>query len=50
MESEDIKGFLVFLGIWGALAFTLAGCLERKLKRLNRVVREIEGDMSKYVN
>lgn len=50
MESADIKGLLIFLGIWGALAFTLAGCMERKLQRLNRRVREIHEDMTKYVN
>jgi hypothetical protein len=50
MNAEEAKGLMIFAGIWAVLAFTLAGCMERKLRRLNRRVREIHEDMTKYVN
>lgn len=38
---DEIKGFVIFVGIWGVLAFTLAGCMERKLRRLAIKIHEI---------
>lgn len=50
MNAEEAKGLVIFAGIWSVLAFTIAGCMERKLRRLNRCSREIREDMTKYVN
>jgi len=32
MISDTLKGLVIFVSIWGAFAFTLAGCMERQLK------------------
>lgn len=49
MEIETFKGLVIFTGVVAMYAFVLAGCMERRLKRLDRVVRQVEED-SKYVN
>jgi hypothetical protein len=33
MISDTLKGLVIFVSIWGAFAFTLAGCMERQLKK-----------------
>lgn len=49
MEYDEIKGLLIIVTLWGAATFTLAGCMERRLRKLDRVVKQIEDD-NKYVN
>jgi hypothetical protein len=49
MYSEEVKGFIILTGIFAVMAFTLTGCMERKLKGVSRVIEQVEYD-SKYVN
>ena len=46
MEIEGVKGFVIFVGIVGVYTFTLLGCLERRLKKVAKVI----DDDAKYVN
>ena len=41
----EIQGLCIFLGTFAVYAFVLFGCMERRLKRLDRVVED-----AKYVN
>ena len=41
----EIQGLCIFVGTFAVYAFVLLGCMERRLKRLDRVVED-----SKYVN
>ena len=50
MEIGDVTGIVIFSGAFIAYAFVLFGCMERKLKRLDRAVKQIEEENSKYVN
>jgi len=47
MEIDELKGLVIFVGIVGVYTFVLLGCMER---RLDRVVKHIEEEDSKYVN
>ena len=49
MYTEEVKGLVIFTGIVAMYTFVLLGCLERRLKKLDRVVKKAEED-SKYVN
>ena len=49
MKTDDVAGLVIFVGMVGAYTFVLLGCLERRLKKLDKVVRLVESD-SKYVN
>jgi hypothetical protein len=49
METADVAGFVIFMGMVGAYTFILLGCIERSLKKVDRVVKKCEED-SKYVN
>ena len=49
METADLKGLVIFTGIVAVYTFVLLGCLERRLKKVGRVVKQAEED-SKYVN
>jgi hypothetical protein len=49
MEIETFKGLVIFTGIVTMYAFVIAGCMERRLKYMDRVIRRIEED-AKYVN
>lgn len=49
MDTEEIKGLLIFTGLVSAYLFVILGCLERRLKSLDRVILKIEDD-NKYVN
>lgn len=49
MNSDEMTGLAIFAGIWAAMAFTLAACMERQLKKVDRIIRLVEHD-SKYVN
>ena len=49
METADVAGLVVFVGMVGAYTFILLGCLERRLRKVDKVVRLVESD-SKYVN
>lgn len=50
MNTEEAKGLVIFAGIWGVMAVVACAYMERRLRRLGRVVREIEEDAAKYVN
>jgi len=45
----DVKGLVIFTGMVAMYAFVLLGCMERRLKNVDRVVKRIEDD-TKYVN
>jgi len=47
MEIAELKGLVIFVGVVGAYTFVLLGCMKR---RLDRVVKQIEEEDSKYVN
>jgi|LakMenE18May11ns_1017448.scaffolds.fasta_scaffold9795843_2 hypothetical protein len=49
METADVAGLIIFVGMVGVYTFILLGCLERSLKKVERVVKKCEED-SKYVN
>ena len=49
METADLKGLVIFTGIVAMYTFILLGCLERRLKKVDRVVKQVEED-AKYVN
>ena len=46
----DIQGLAIFAGTFAIYTLVLLGCMERRLKRLGRVVKQIEDENSKYVN
>lgn len=46
---EEIKGFAIFTGFLTFGAFILGGMMERKLARINKVIKQIDDD-AKYVN
>jgi len=45
----EIQGLVIFVGAFAVYAFVLFGCMERRLKRLDRAVKQAEED-KKYVN
>lgn len=49
METADLKGLVILTGIVAMYTFILLGCLERRLKKVDRVVKQVEED-AKYVN
>jgi len=49
MDTEDVKGIAILTGFLAFGAFILGGIMERKLARINKVVKQIEED-AKYVN
>lgn len=49
METADVKGLVIFTGVVFMYSFVLLGCLEQRLKKVGRVVKQIEED-AKYVN
>lgn len=49
METADVTGFVIFVGMVGAYTIILLGCLERRLEKVARSVKKCEDD-SKYVN
>lgn len=49
METEEIKGLAIFTGLLTFGAFILGGMMERKLSRINKVIKQIDDD-AKYVN
>jgi hypothetical protein len=46
---EELKGLVIFTGIIAMYTFILLGCLERRLKKVDRVVKQVEYD-AKYVS
>ena len=49
METSDLKGLVILTGFAAMYTFILLGCLERRLKKVGRVVKQAEED-SKYVS
>ena len=49
METADVTGLIIFVGMVGAYTFILLGCLERRLKKVDRVIKQVEDD-TKYVS
>jgi hypothetical protein len=45
METADLKGLVIFTGLVAMYAFVLLGCMERRLKKVDRAVDDL-----KYVN
>jgi hypothetical protein len=45
----EIQGLVFLVGTVAVYAFVLLGCMERRLRRVARAVREAEED-NKYVN
>lgn len=45
MDTEEVKGLAIFTGILVTYMFVILGCLERRLKRVDRVI-----ESTKYVN
>jgi hypothetical protein len=45
METEDLKGLVIFTGIVAMYTFVLLGCMERRLRKIAQVL-----DDAKYVN
>jgi hypothetical protein len=49
METDEVKGLAILTGLMTFTAFILGGLMERRLKKLDRVIQQIEED-TKYVN
>jgi hypothetical protein len=49
MDTAEIKGLVILTGFAAMYTFILLGCLERRLKKVGRVVKQAEED-SKYIN
>jgi hypothetical protein len=49
MYTEESKGLVIFVGFVAIYTFILVGCLERRLKKVDRIVKQVEED-AKYVN
>ena len=49
MEMADLKGLVIFTGIVAMYTFVLLGCLEQRLKKVDRVIKQVEDD-AKYVS
>ena len=49
MEIEAVRGLVVLTGIVAMYTFILLGCLDQRLRKVDKVVRLVESD-SKYVN
>jgi hypothetical protein len=49
MESDAVAGLVILLGSFSLCAMVLLGCMERQLKRLNKILTDAEED-NKYVN
>jgi hypothetical protein len=49
MYTEEVKGLAIFTGFMTFGAFILGGVMERRLKKVDRVVKQAEDD-AKYVN
>jgi len=45
MDSEQIQGLLIFTGSVTVYLFILLGCLERRLKKIDRLIKD-----SRYVS
>jgi hypothetical protein len=46
----EIQGLVILAGTFTIYALVLFGCMERRLKRLDRFVKQIEEENAKYVN
>lgn len=49
VETDAVKGLVIFTGTVALYVFVLLGCLERRLKNVSRVIKKVEDDV-KYVN
>lgn len=49
MDVDDLKGLVIITGIIATYTFIILGCLESRLKRVDRIVKQVEDD-SKYIN
>jgi hypothetical protein len=49
MENSDIFGLIIFMGGFMAVSIVLCADMERRLRRIDRVIQDIEND-NKYVN
>jgi hypothetical protein len=49
MYTEEVKGLVIFTGIVAMYTFVLLGCLEGRLKKVARAVKQADED-SKYVS
>jgi hypothetical protein len=46
----EIQGLVIFVGAIAVYTFFLLGCMERRLKGVARVVKQVEDENAKYVN
>jgi hypothetical protein len=49
MDTEALKGLVIFTGIVVTYTLVLLGCLERRLQKVGRVIKQVEDD-AKYVS
>ena len=49
METDDVKGLIIFVSFMTFTAFILGGMMERRLANVDKIVKNIEDD-TKYVN
>lgn len=49
MEIADVAGLLIFMGTFMTLSVFVCAQMERRLRRVDRVIEQIEED-AKYVN
>jgi len=45
----DVKGLVIFTGTVAMYAFVILACMERRLKRVDRIIKKSEADL-KCVN
>jgi hypothetical protein len=49
MEGCDVAGLVILLGSFSLCAMVLLGCMERGLRKITRILGDIDDD-NKYVN
>jgi hypothetical protein len=49
METTDVIGLLIVMGTFMTVSIILCSEMERKLRRVDRVIKQIEED-TRYVN
>ena len=50
MEAADLKGLVIFTGIFALMGFVLAGLMGRSVARIERIIESQAKENDKYVN
>jgi hypothetical protein len=50
MDFTDCVGLAIFMGTFTAMSIFVCSAMERHLRRVDRVIHQVEQDNAKYIN